>query len=342
MSPPDLSVIVPVHDRGALVRHTLASVRAAAEGLQVELVVVDDGSRVPLAEDLARLGVRVERLIRQENRGLLFARLAGLEAAAGRHVLFLDSDDLVSKDKLRNQVAALDAGADVAYTDHAGQALDDETGPSGPPDAHEPLPVAASAADFFITVQPAPHSPAFRAGYLRARVAEAPFPPSPLYNAVAEIWFYHVCAPFAARVAKCPGLALVGRHPGPRLTNHWEKLGVASLAVQEAFARSCPVDTPEGREARALAAAKAFSAWRRLPRGFSPEFARRLFAIWKDSPAPAPIGLLGGKSFLALARMLGPECAARLLHRFQAGPYAACRTLDDEALSALLARLPPP
>ncbi|MEO0054869.1 MAG: hypothetical protein RLZZ50_816 [Verrucomicrobiota bacterium] len=342
MNQPDLSVVIPVFDRGALVRHTLASVRAASAGLQVETVVVDDGSRVPLADDLARLGLAVDRLVRQENRGLLFARLAGLDAATGRNVLFLDSDDLVSADKLRTQVAALDVGADVAYTDHAGQALDDETGPAGQPDAHEPLPVASSAAEFFITIQPAPHSPAFRTDYLRARVAAAPFPPSPLYNAVAEIWFYHICAPFPARVVKCPGLALVGRHPWPRLTNHWEKLGVASLAVQEAFARTCPLDAPEGREARALAAAKAFLAWRRLPRNFSPELARRLLAIWKNSPAPAEVGLLGGKSFLALARLLGPELAASLLHRFQAGPYSACRTLDDNALAALLARLPPP
>ena len=342
MNQPDLSVVIPVYDRGALVRHTLASVRAASAGLRVETVVVDDGSRMPLAGDLARLGISVDLLIRQENRGLLFARLAGLDAATGRNVLFLDSDDLVSADKLRTQVAALDVGADVAYTDHAGQALDDETGPAGQPDAHEPLPVASSAAGFFITVQPAPHSPAFRTDYLRARVAAAPFPPSPLYNAVAEIWFYHICAPFPARVVKCPGLALVGRHPGPRLTNHWEKLGVASLAVQEAFARTCPLGSPEGREARALAAAKTFLAWRRLPRGFSAEFSRRLLAIWKHSPAPAEVRLLGGKSFLALARLLGAERAARLLHRFQAGPYSACRTLDDNALEALLARLPPP
>lgn len=341
MNAPDLSVIIPVFNRGALVRHTLRSVREASPGLDVEIVAVDDGSAVPLAEDLARLGLSVEKLLRQENRGLLFARLAGLEAASGRHVLFLDSDDLVSADKLRAQVAALDAGADVSYTDQAGQALDDETGPAGPPDAHESLPVAASAADFFITVQPAPHSPAFRADYLRARVAAAPFPPSPLYNAVAEIWFYHVCAPFPARVAKCPGLALVGRHPGPRLTNHWEKLGVASLAVQEAFARACPLDTPEGREARSLAAAKAFAAWRRLPRGFSAEFSRRLLGLWRASPVPAPTDLLGGKSFRRLARLLGPELAARVFHRLQAGPYSACRTLDETSFANLLSRLPP-
>lgn len=342
MAQPDLSIIIPVFNRGALVRHTLASIRAASAGIDVEVVAVDDGSAVPLAADLDRLGLHVSRLIRQENRGLLFARLAGLAAATGRHVLFLDSDDLVSAEKLRGHVNALDAGADVAYTDDAGQVLDDERGPLGPPVGPSNLPLETSAAEFFITHQPAPHSPAFRASYLRGRVAVAPFPPSPLYNPVAEIWFYHVCAPFPARLVKSPGLALVGRHPGPRLTQCWERLGVASLAVQEAFVRTCPLDTPGGRAARGLAAAKAFQAWRRLPRGFSPEFASRLWRIWQGSPVPAPPELLGGAGFNAVSRLLGPAIAARCFHRWQAQTYSQNRTLDDATLRRLLAALPPP
>ena len=77
-SQPDISIVIPVFNRGTLVRHTLASVRAASVGLAVETVLVDDGSTVPLADDLARLDLRVDRLVRQENRGLLYARLAGL------------------------------------------------------------------------------------------------------------------------------------------------------------------------------------------------------------------------------------------------------------------------
>lgn len=337
---PDLSVIIPVFNRGALVRHTLASVRAASAGLRVETVLVDDGSAPPLADDLARLGLAVDRLVRQENRGLLFARLAGLAAATGRHVLFLDSDDLVSADKLRAHVAALDAGADVAYTDTARQTLDDATGPVGAPAPDAPLPATTDAAELFLTVQPAPHAPAFRTVYLRARRAAAPFPPSPLYNPVAELWFYHICAPFPARVVKCPGFALIGQHAGARLTNHWEKLAVASLAVQEAFARTCPA-TPEARGARAHFAAKAFTAWRRLPRDFSPEFSRRLLRLFATSPVRPPLTALGGPFFRTVARLLGPVNAGRLLRRVQAGPYAGCRTLDDASLARLLATLPP-
>lgn len=267
---PDLSVIIPVFNRGTLIRHTLESVRRAAAGLAVEVVIVDDGSEPPAAESIAALGFQPEKIIRQPNQGLLFARLAGLAAATGRHVLFLDSDDLVSPEKFRLQAAALDAGpADVSYTDTARCAL----GSDGGPLAAEPDTAYADtsdAAEFFIAVQPAPHSPMFRTDWLRATVAAAFFPPSPRHNPVAEIWFYHIAAIRAARVVKVPGPhALIGRHPGERLTDHWERLGVASLAVMEDFARACPAG-PDTAAARQLVAEKAFGSWRRLPRDFSP------------------------------------------------------------------------
>ena len=336
---PDLSVVIPVFNRGELVRHTLASVRAASAGLALEIVAVDDGSATPLADDLARLGLAVDRLIRQENRGLLFARLAGLGAATGRRVLFLDSDDFVSENKLRAQVRALDAtGADVAYTDHAPVVI----GPDGPgaPGTISVHPDTDDPAEFFLRVQPPPHSPIFDTGYLRRRVADAIFPPSPLYNPVAEIWFYHVCAPFPARVVKCEGLALVGAHGEGRLTNHWERLAVASLAVMEAFARHCPV-TPETAAARTKVAETAFLSWRRLPRDFSPHFAARHLDVWRRlSPRPA-IRRLGGPAFQAASAILGAERAGRLFRRRNAD-YASCRTLDDTSLARMLAQLPPP
>lgn len=338
---PDFSVIVPVYNRGELIRHTLASIHAASEGLHVETIVVDDGSTVPVVDELARLGVEVSRIIRQQNQGLLFARLAGLEAATGRHVLFLDSDDLISPDTLSAHVRALDAGpADVSYTDTAHQDIDSLSGPLGTPVANPPLVDTTDAAEFFINVQPAPHSPAFRTSYLRAKVAAALFPPSPLYNPVAEIWFYHICAPLPARVVKCSGLAIVGSHAGERLTGRWERLAVASLAVQEAFARACPLNTDEGRRARTLCATKCFNAWRALPRDFSPAFSRRLLRLWRASPTPAPTA--GGKGFQRVARVLGSLGAAKLYRRLFAKPYAPCRTMNDADFNRLLAMLPPP
>ncbi len=343
MSDFTLSIIIPVFNRDDIIRYTLESVRRASAGMALELIVVDDGSTVPVQDTLARLGYSATRLIRQTNQGLLFARLAGFAAATGRYTLFLDSDDLVSPDKLRAQVAAMDAaGADVSYTDTARCTLEGDYDQLAIT-ADSPSLNTSDAAEFFISVQPAPHSPIFRTDYLRLVVTGAIFPPSPLYNSVAEIWFYHVAAPHPARVVKVPGPHTIGgAHPGARLTNHWEKLAVASLAVMEAFVRTCPTDTPTARHARQLVAEKAFNSWRRLPRDFSPEFSARQLAIWQRLGSDHRLSRLGGKYFQGLARLFGPVGAARLMRRFQGGPYAACRTMSDADFQALLRPLPPP
>ncbi len=340
---PDLSLIIPVYNRGDVIRYTLESVRRACVDLQVETIVVDDGSSPPTAETLSRLGFSPTKLIRQENRGLFFARLTGLAAATGRHVLFLDSDDLVSADKLTAQVTAMDRSeADLSYTDTARATL------TGDYDAltvtlDASLPATTDAGEFFITIQPAPHSPVFRRSYLNEVVSTSYFPPSPLYNPVAEIWFYYNAAPRPGRVVYVPGpRAIIGQHPDARLTNHWERLGAASLAVMEAFARTCPNDTPSARRARHLVGEKAFGSWRRLPRGFSGEFGDRTLALWRTLTGGARTPALGGGLFQTLARVLGPVGAARLLHRFRAGPYEACRTMTDADFARLLATLPPP
>jgi hypothetical protein len=341
MSRPDLTVIIPVFNRGDVIRYTLESVRRAAVGLTVEVIIVDDGSSPPTRETLARLAFVPDVVVEQSNQGLLFARLAGLAKVTGRNVLFLDSDDLVSAEKFRLQLDAMRlADADISYSDSARCEL------AGDLDS---LRIAADApersttevAEFCLVVQPAPHSPIFRTDWLKAAVNQALFPPSKLYNSVAEIWFYHNAAPRPGRVVHVPGPhTIVGIHPGARLTNHWEKLGAASLAVMEAFVRTCP-STPETARARQLVGEAAFRSWRRLPRDFSPEFSARLLAVWRrlaarNSPA------LGGRGFRALARLLGPVLAAKLLHRVQGRPYAESRTMDDTTFAALLAALPPP
>jgi glycosyltransferase involved in cell wall biosynthesis len=58
----------------------------------VEVIVVDDGSRDNTGEVARRLGVPV---IRQPNLGLAAARNAGVAASTGEYVAFLDADDLL-------------------------------------------------------------------------------------------------------------------------------------------------------------------------------------------------------------------------------------------------------
>ncbi len=338
---PDLSIIIPVYNRGPLIRHTLDSVLAASHGLTVETIIVDDGSTPPVSEILAKINFIPARLIRQTNQGLLFARLAGLAAATGRYVLFLDSDDLISPEKLRLQLAAMRAAdAAVSYTDTAHCTLD-EAGP-GPLTPDTPALTVADSATFHILVQPSPHSPIYLRDYLARVVRDAVFPPSALYNNVAEIWFYHNAALRPARVVRVPGAhTIVGMHVGVRLTNHWEKLAVASLAVMEAFARGCPVE-PATAPVRQLVAEKAFNAWRALPAGFSPGFCRRELGLWRRLHSRVDVEKLGGPQFQKIARLIGPVAAARVFRILQNRPYERIRTLDDATFIRALATLPAP
>lgn len=340
---PELSIIIPYYNRADTIQLVLESVARARGDLRLETILVDDGSVRPAATELAGQPWQPDRIIRQENQGLLFARLAGLKAATGEYVLFLDSDDLVSPDKFAAQLAVMrQTGADVSYTDSTVATLRTPYAAITVGPGIDSVEDTTDSATFFIRVQPAPHSPIFLTAWLRPLVTTPLFPPSPSYNPVAEIWFYHVAAPFPAKVVKVPGPhTIVGRHDGPRLTNHWEKMGVASLAVMEAFDRACP-RTPATHRVRALLAEKAFNSWRALPHDFLPEFDRRLLGLWQRNPH-GPLRELGGPRFRVLSRLLGPSRAGRLMRRLQGRKYRDCRTVaDTEVLVGLIGTLPTP
>jgi glycosyltransferase involved in cell wall biosynthesis len=107
MSGPIVSVIIPVHDRIELLMQAVASVRAQTYQA-FELIVVDDGSRVPVASFLPKPeGIPPEpaKIVRIEHCGLPGqVRNEGARRARGRFLAFLDSDDLWLTEKLFRQV----------------------------------------------------------------------------------------------------------------------------------------------------------------------------------------------------------------------------------------------
>jgi GT2 family glycosyltransferase len=89
---PDVSVVVPVRGRSEELQRCLTSVRSQElAGLRTEVVVVDDASEDAQPAMVAkRLGARVVNL--PKHSGSAFARNAGIEAATGGLLWFLDSD----------------------------------------------------------------------------------------------------------------------------------------------------------------------------------------------------------------------------------------------------------
>ncbi len=112
-----ISVVIPTRNRWHLLQRTLAGA-LAQEGVEVEVVVVDDGSTDGTAERLAALDDGRVRVLRNERAlGVSAARNRGVEAAEGEWIAFLDDDDVWAPDKLCRQLAAAGAAAaPFAYT----------------------------------------------------------------------------------------------------------------------------------------------------------------------------------------------------------------------------------
>jgi len=102
---PLVSCIIPVFNGARFLGEAIDSVLAQTYRPR-EVIVVDDGSTDATGDVIARYGERVMSL-RQPNRGQAAARNAGLRAAHGALVAFLDADDLWEPAKLTCQRAKL-------------------------------------------------------------------------------------------------------------------------------------------------------------------------------------------------------------------------------------------
>jgi glycosyltransferase involved in cell wall biosynthesis len=110
-SPRFISVIVPTYDRSVLLGEAVASIRAL-EGtdLQFEILVCDNGQAHETKSVADRYGAKY---IAVPTKGAGAARNAGLRAATGEFIAFLDDDDVWLKDHLRAHIALLDSDPDL-------------------------------------------------------------------------------------------------------------------------------------------------------------------------------------------------------------------------------------
>jgi glycosyltransferase involved in cell wall biosynthesis len=119
MTSPVVSVITPCYRAATVIGATIES--ALAQTLRdIEVLVVDDCSpddSVAVVEKYASMDARVRCLRHAVNRGPGGARTTALEAARGRYVAFLDSDDLWLPEKLERQIAFMvERRAALSYT----------------------------------------------------------------------------------------------------------------------------------------------------------------------------------------------------------------------------------
>jgi hypothetical protein len=122
-----VSVVVPAYNLGRFLGRAIDSALAQDwPSDALELIVVDDGSTDETPQVLARYGNRINA-IRQSNGGLVRAVDRGLAEVTGDYVALLDADDEWPADRLRRQVAHLEANPRVGLV-HGDMTLIDADG----------------------------------------------------------------------------------------------------------------------------------------------------------------------------------------------------------------------
>ena len=106
-----LIVLVPAYNEEL----TISMVVMLANKYAEKVIVVDDGSKDSTAEVVRQFAEKV-KLIRQANAGVSSARNAGIRAATGQWIAFLDADDEWLPDFLRVQTALLSRNSDLAWS----------------------------------------------------------------------------------------------------------------------------------------------------------------------------------------------------------------------------------
>ncbi len=89
---PDITVVIPLYNGARYVHRSLESVLNQSYN-RFEVIVVDDGSDDGGGEAVLSCGDPRVRLVRQENRGVSFARNRGAMEGRGSHIAYLDADD---------------------------------------------------------------------------------------------------------------------------------------------------------------------------------------------------------------------------------------------------------
>lgn len=95
-----ISIIVPVYNVEKYIKRCVKSIMEQTYS-NIEIILINDGSTdrsCEICHELEKEDERIRLIIKEKNEGVSSARNAGLKAAKGEYIAFIDSDDYVSKD----------------------------------------------------------------------------------------------------------------------------------------------------------------------------------------------------------------------------------------------------
>lgn len=110
-----VTIVIPVYNAEKYLRACIESLLKQTLFLQdMEIILIDDGSTDSSAEIYSEYTRKYSNIIaiKQENQGVSAARNVGIKEAKGKYIMFLDSDDTLSNNTVKNVTDFFDAHYD--------------------------------------------------------------------------------------------------------------------------------------------------------------------------------------------------------------------------------------
>jgi glycosyltransferase involved in cell wall biosynthesis len=313
-----VSVVIPLYNRASLVDQTLRCLAPDLhEGVQLEIIVVDDGSTDGGVEVVRRTAPQAI-VLGVPHGGAARARNSGLGHATGEFILLMDSDDLVEPDFFRERVHALheNPSADAAYGpwEHFFGAGDFEPGDITPRFMSYPIERQQQTRSHLVRLLRgwyiAPHTLLWRAAALRRVGGHSE---ALRVNQDVDLLF-RVLVSGSGIVGVDAPRALYRDHEGPRQGSLATKAKAWDLLhLRETFVATLTRNGMLDEEASVELGAFCFEQWRTLRKTLPDVAASFLELSRKLSPGMA---LAGRWPLRMLAKVVGPAAAIKLRDAF--------------------------
>lgn len=127
MNKPIISIIIPVYNVALYLRQCIESIINQVGN--IEVILVDDGSpdeSPSICDEYAQIDNHIH-VIHKQNGGVSSARNAGLDAAQGEWIWFVDSDDFVTGNEINNCIDKVKR-SDCDYVQFGHTRIEEETG----------------------------------------------------------------------------------------------------------------------------------------------------------------------------------------------------------------------
>jgi len=122
--PIDLTIAICAHNpREDYLAEALSAIAAQEPlplGRTCEFLLIDNASKAPLAGRVVLPPITSARIVREEKLGLIHARLRSFHEARGRVILYVDDDNVLRPDYLREVLAAFNADPFLALLNEHG------------------------------------------------------------------------------------------------------------------------------------------------------------------------------------------------------------------------------